>query len=291
MNAVDWFLEQAGRYPLLTAEQEITLGRKVQDWMAIRDLERHTPAQKRTAAAGIRAYRRFYHCNLRLVVSISKKYINRAQSMAFEDLIQEGCLGLGRAIELFDPSKGYKFSTYATWWIRQGCTRGIANFDRTIRIPSHSLDALNKMRWWVPTFQHEHGRLPTIAECAEICKVSEFTIQNSLRLKHDATSLNKVSNDGDGSEIIDLIRSHHHSPTEHAEKEFDLQQFETAFGQLKEQEQDILVRHFGLNGGDPESLSTIGKTYGVTRERIRQIESKALLRMRNYMGRELVEVA
>ena len=277
-DGINWILEQAGRVPLLSKDEELICARNVQAWLPIRGIKDPTPAQKRIIRAGQRAYDRFYRGNLRLVIHIAKRYTKRATTLDFLDLIQEGALGLGRAIELFDHSRGYKFSTYSYWWIRQSITRAIAVQDRTIRLPVQAFDQLSKARNWVPEFEREHGRRPTTAEIAKHCGCSEQAMKNYLLHDNWIVSLDAhiKGERKNESTLLELIAGEASDPLESAEVDLALNRMAEQFEQLPEKQQQVLTMRFGLDGEEPKSLVAVGKHFGNTRENIRTTELRAL---------------
>jgi len=283
LDAINWIMEKAGRIPLLTKDEELVCGRNVQAWMAVRSVQDPTPAQRKVIRIGRRSYDRFYNGNLRLVIHIAKRYRQRAVHLDFSDLIQEGCIGLGRAIEMFDPTRGYKFSTYAYWWIRQSITRAIAVQDRTIRLPVQASDQLSKVRNWVPKFEYEHGRKPTTAECAEYAGCSEQAMKNYLLHNSWVVSLDAPVAElerGD-STLLNLIPDLQDDPLDASETEVLLDRLDRHFPALNDQQKQILGHRFGLTGDDPKTLHAIGKELNVSRERVRQVEKVALRALRH----------
>jgi len=276
------FLNSAGKFPLLSHEQELMLGRDVQAWIAIRDLDVMTPEQKRTARIGRRAYDKFFKSNLRLVVSVAKKYARMCQFLTVDDLIQEGCLGLSRAIEKFDPARGYKFSTYAYWWIRQGITRAQTQQDSHIRLPGPCVDALRKVRQMIPGFVAEHKRFPTVEEMAEHANITRDSMRAYLPHILGIQSLNvKVSNAEDnGSQLIDLIASSVESPLDKAATSDAWEVVQTMLPKLTPKQRFALSCHWGLEGSPQMNLREIGDELGVSRESARGHEMKAMRRIR-----------
>ena len=279
-DAISWFLNQAGRHPLLTASQELTLGRTVQDWMAIRDIKDPTPAQKAIARQGQRAKRKMFNANLRLVVSLAKRYLPATRSLDLSDLIQEGCLGLDRAIEKFDPSRGYKFSTYSYWWIRQSITRGISQSDRTIRLPVNAIECLGKLRLWLPLFIAEHGRSPTYDECAAYCGVQPTVMRHYMEHTNGVSSLDGAIRGAEDMCILDTVAAD--SPDAYEELEI-LEGISKVGGwltHLNEYQQNVITLRHGLNGLPPMSQSEVSKKLGVSRQAIQQAERASIMRLR-----------
>jgi len=285
-DGVGWILDQAGKEPLLSKDEELIHARNVQRWMAIRDVENPTPAQKQVFRAGRRSYDRFFRGNLRLVVHIAKRYTGRTQTLDLNDLIQEGMSGLARAIELYDSARGYKFSTYAYWWIRQSITRAITTQDRLIRIPINAHEVLNKMRFFVPKFEEANNRKPTAAECAEHLGVAEATIRRYLHHNNWVFSLDaKISDKDDNSTYLDMVADEKGASDEEREDDLLLDRMRAHFEQLPDAYKHALIRRYGLDGNDPQTYQTIGSEVGVSRERIRQREGKALLALRMQLNK------
>lgn len=288
-SGMDWFLNQAGRYPLLTHEEELLLGRQVQKWMPIRDIENPTPAQRRTARAGRRAYDRFFTGNLRLVVAIAKRFMGRRQHLEFTDLVQDGCMGLSRAIEMYDPARGYKFSTYSYWWIRQAINRGISTTDRTIRLPAHVYDLMPKLKRWLEEFQREHKRSPTLRECCDEFDVKEAqTMRRYLEHIGRVASLNATANcvDGDASELIDLVGTDLETAEAEAERDIEVERMMNCLELIDNPEaREVLATVYGLNESrEGMSRSRAGQSLGVTRARVEKVERETLEQLRRLMG-------
>lgn len=281
------YLKMIGRYPLLTQVQEIELSRQAQRYIELRDTEGKpsTAQEKREMRVGKRAFDKMITSNLRLVVNIAKRFASRAgRTLDMMDLISEGTIGLHRAIELFDASRGYKFSTYSYWWIRQAICRAIDTSDRIIRVPMHSLEKLHKLMKLRETFQISNGREPTLAEAAEILQVKERDLSLVIERAARHDSLDKLmKNEKDGTALVEMIAS---DPIDaqlmdHREKVDSINQ---ALLHINEDEAEILERYYGLNGAPEESLRMIGKHKGVSRERIRQKRDRATNKLARHIA-------
>ena len=260
-DPVRMYLKEIGKVPLLSAEEEIELAKR----MELGDQE----AKKRLAEA-----------NLRLVVSIAKRYVGRG--MLFLDLIQEGNLGLIKAVEKFDYRKGYKFSTYATWWIRQAITRAIADQARTIRIPVHMVETINKLIRVSRQLLQELGREPTPEEIAKEMDMPVERVREILKISQEPVSLETPIGEEEDSHLGDFIQDDNVPvPADAAEFTLLKEQLEEVLGTLTEREQKVLTLRFGLEDGRARTLEEVGKEFNVTRERIRQIEAKALRKLRH----------
>ena len=260
-DPVRMYLKEIGKVPLLTAEEEIELAKKME--------QGDEDAKKRLAEA-----------NLRLVVSIAKRYVGRG--MLFLDLIQEGNLGLIKAVEKFDYRKGYKFSTYATWWIRQAITRAIADQARTIRIPVHMVETINKLIRVSRQLLQELGREPTPEEIAEEMDMSVERVREILKISQEPVSLETPIGEEEDSHLGDFIQDDNVPvPADAAAFTLLKEQLVEVLGTLTEREQKVLRLRFGLDDGRARTLEEVGKEFNVTRERIRQIEAKALRKLRH----------
>ena len=264
-DSVRMYLREIGKIPLLTQEEELEL--------ANRALEGDKKAKDKLAEA-----------NMRLVVSIAKRYGGRG--LDFLDLIQEGNTGLLRAVEKFDPGKGFKFSTYATWWIRQAITRAIADQARTIRIPVHMVETINKVLRTTRRLTQELNREPTNEEIAEAMGMEVDKIEYVMRTKQDIASLDaSVGRDGDDEESVlgDFVEdAERDSPEDATANQILKEQIAEILTTLSEREQKIIRLRFGIGGGRPHTLEEVGNEFSVTRERIRQIEAKALSKLRKH---------
>lgn len=266
-DSVKLYLREIGKIPLLSAEEEFELAQKV--------LHGNEKEQKR-------ARDKMAESNMRLVVSIAKRYSGRGLDLL--DLIQEGNTGLLRAVEKFDPDKGFKFSTYATWWIRQAITRAIADQARTIRIPVHMVETINKVLRTQRRLTQELNREPSTAEIAEAMGVEPEKIEYVMKIKQDIASLDaSVGRDGDDddSSLGDFIEDEERvSPEESAATQLLKEQIASILSTLTDREQKIIKMRFGIGGGKSHTLEEVGAEFSVTRERIRQIEAKALAKLR-----------
>nr|WP_142160548.1 RNA polymerase sigma factor [Cellulomonas sp. SLBN-39] len=282
------YLRIIGRVALLNAEQEVDIARRIEAgefaaYLIAHDQE-HPGTTRREldliAADGRRAKAHLIEANLRLVVSIAKKYTGRG--MLFMDLIQEGNAGLIRAVEKFDYTKGFKFSTYATWWIRQAVTRGMADQARTIRIPVHMVEVINKVARLQRQIFQESGREATPEELAKELDLTPERVVEVQRYGRDPISLHTPLGDDGSSEFGDLLEdSEAVAPSEAASFTLLQEQLQQVLGSLSEREAGVVSMRFGLDDGQPRTLDEIGKVYGVTRERIRQIEAKTMSKLRH----------
>lgn len=260
-DPVRMYLKEIGRVDLLSAEEEILLAKRIEQG----DEE---------------AKRRLAEANLRLVVSIAKRYVGRG--MLFLDLIQEGNMGLIKAVEKFDYDKGFKFSTYATWWIRQAITRAIADQARTIRIPVHMVETINKLIRVQRQLLQDLGREPSPEEIAEEMDLTPEKVREILKIAQEPVSLETPIGEEDDSHLGDFIEDQDAtSPSEHAAYELLKEQLEDVLDTLTDREENVLRLRFGLDDGRTRTLEEVGKVFGVTRERIRQIEAKALRKLRH----------
>ena len=260
-DPVRMYLKEIGNVPLLTTEQEVELAKRVE-------------------AGDEEAKKQLTEANLRLVVSIAKKYVGRG--MPFLDLIQEGNMGLMKAVDKFDYTKGYKFSTYATWWIRQAITRGIADTGRTIRVPVHMVEPINKTLRMTRTLLQELGREPTPEEVAERLNVSVSRVREVLKISRDPVSLDTPIGEEDDSHLGDFIEDDSAlSPADSAAFSMLRAELATALESLTDRERQVVKLRFGLEDGRARTLEEVGKEFNVTRERIRQIEAKALRKLRH----------
>ncbi|MDQ0286700.1 RNA polymerase primary sigma factor [Desulfofundulus luciae] len=260
-DPVRMYLKEIGRIPLLTPEEEIELA-------------------KRMEQGDEEAKRRLAEANLRLVVSIAKRYVGRG--MLFLDLIQEGNLGLIKAVEKFDYRKGYKFSTYATWWIRQAITRAIADQARTIRIPVHMVETINKLIRVSRQLLQELGREPTPEEIAKEMGISEEKVREIMKIAQEPVSLETPIGEEEDSHLGDFIEDQDaRAPAEEASYTLLREQLEEVLKTLTDREQKVLRLRFGLDDGRARTLEEVGQKFGVTRERIRQIEAKTLRKLRH----------
>jgi RNA polymerase primary sigma factor len=276
-DPVRMYLREIGRVPLLSAEEEVRLAQRMERGRGER---LKTSPSRRYIEDGEEAQRRLTEANLRLVVSVAKKYIGRGMSLL--DLIQEGNIGLIRAVEKFDYTKGYKFSTYATWWIRQAITRAIADQARTIRIPVHMVETINRLIRISRRLLQDLGREPTSEEIAAQMEISADKVREIIKVSQEPVSLETPIGEEEDSHLGDFIEDHSAlAPAEAASHQLLKEQVEDVLDSLTERERKVLQLRFGLDDGRSRTLEEVGKEFHVTRERIRQIEAKALRKLRH----------
>ncbi|CAA9368980.1 Cyanobacteria-specific RpoD-like sigma factor, type-2 @ Group 2 RNA polymerase sigma factor [uncultured Leptolyngbya sp.] len=298
-DLVRTYLQEIRRFPLLTHEQELIYGKQVQQMMRLYETKAalaqklgREPTLERWAQAthlslneldatlmqGHRAKRKMIEANLRLVVSVAKKYQKRGMELL--DLVQEGSLGLERGVEKFDPTKGYKFSTYAYWWCRQGITRAIAQQARMIRLPVHVNEKLNKIKKAQRQLAQKLGRTATVAEIADALDWSAHKVQECLQQARQPISLELRVGEARDTELGELIVDNRALPENYAEQSDQRAYLEAMMAELTSQQQQALTLRFGLNGEAEHTLTKAGECMGVSRERVRQLEASALKRLR-----------
>jgi RNA polymerase primary sigma factor len=303
-DSIRLYLQEIGRIRLLRADEEIELARKIADLLELEQTREKLAAQlqidnpedvkesdwavemampltdfRRRLHSGRRAKDKMVQSNLRLVVSIAKKYMNRG--LSFQDLIQEGSLGLIRAAEKFDHEKGYKFSTYATWWIRQAITRAIADQSRTIRLPVHLYETISRIKKTTKLLSQEMGRKPTEEEIATRMEMTIEKLRFIAKSAQLPISLETPIGKEEDSRLGDFIESDGETPDDQVAKNLLREDLESVLGTLSPRERDVLKLRYGLDDGRMKTLEEIGQIFNVTRERIRQIEAKALRKLRH----------
>jgi RNA polymerase nonessential primary-like sigma factor len=298
-DMVRTYLREIGRVPLLTRDQEIIFGKQVQHMMKLveakealeKKLHREISLQEwashvnqpeaevtQLVHQGKRAKQKMIEANLRLVVAIAKKYQKR--NMEFLDLIQEGTLGLERGVEKFDPTRGYKFSTYAYWWIRQAITRAIAQQGRTIRLPIHITEKLNKIKKVQRELAQKLGRSPSPAEIAKELELEPAQIREYLNMARQPVSLDVRVGDNQDTELQEMLEDDGPSPEYYMTQEFLRQDLNTLLAELTPQQREVLALRFGLEDGNEMSLAKVGERLSLSRERVRQLEHQALAHLR-----------
>ena len=288
-DLVRLYLSDIGQYTLLTKDDEVRLAKQIEAGKAAKEelalggksIAKGRKAElQRVERQGEKAERAFVQSNLRLVVSIAKKY--QASGLPLLDLIQEGNLGLMHAVEKFDWRKGFKFSTYATWWIRQAITRGIANTGRTIRLPVHAGDTLARLQKARSRLELKFGRQPTLRELADEVEMPEDKVTEALRFAAEPLSLSEPLREDGDAELGDVVEDRSaESPFEVAATALLPEEIQRLLAPLDEREREILKLRFGLDRGEPRTLEEVGEHFNLTRERIRQIEARAMSKLRH----------
>ena len=273
-STLSTYLESISRYPLLDKHQEIILGRRVQAWL-------NDPAPSPAVVrSGRRAQDKMIQCNLRLVVSVCKKYIRHNNKSELLDLIQEGTIGLTRGVQKFDPERGYALSTYVYWWIRQSVNRYRQYHERMIRLPGGGTDAIAKSRVFIYKFTAEHGRRPTLDECAQHCKITPRRMRDYLRQQDDCCSLDVRSNRGEGNALLDHQAADDEDMLDRIAFDLGAQFLGDQLAVLSDTERFVVEHHYGIGKDAPLSIAAVSRLKGFTRDRARQIHERALVKLR-----------
>ena len=278
------YLNQIGKIPLLTAAEEIELGHAIKKLMAIDTSKTLTKEEQRITKIGRRAKERMIRGNLRLVVNVAKKYKHLTNRLTMHDLVQEGNLGLIRAAELFDPERGYKFSTYSFWWIRQGIMRAIQTQDRIIKLPTGATETLRKVRSFSLEYHRQHGRNPTIEECADHAGVTPSAMKHYLASSIDAGSLDaQVNNSGEASTYIELIAADMDSVNEELEQDTKVEAVQQALEYMSDQSRQVLQLRYGFEDNSPKSFKEISRTLNMRHETAKRAVNVAEREMRTLL--------
>jgi RNA polymerase sigma factor (sigma-70 family) len=286
LDSLGAFMEQAGRYELLTTDEEIHLSRRIQRWRELKDKEGElTKEERRAIKSGLRARERLVKCNLRLVVHVSKKYTFKLRGFAMEhaDLIQEGMFGLQRAAELFDGTKGYKFSTYAYWWIRQSISRSLETYDRCVRIPTNCLQKLNKAKKIQNEYMQEHGKPASLEYIAKEISMDVDLLRLSIERSTYHTSLDSLLIDN-GTTLLDLMHTDE-DLYDNADQKFEYDKLSQALATLNDADYELIQRIYGLDDAPIETMREIAGKKSYCRERVRQRRNAAINRLANALRR------
>jgi RNA polymerase nonessential primary-like sigma factor len=286
-DGVGAYLQEIGRIPMLTKDEEILLGNQVQEWQALEPINTPTPEQRKIIRQGQKAKKRMISANLRLVVHIAKRHVKESMThMCLMDLVQEGTIGLNRGVEKFDPTRGYKLSTYAYWWIKQAITRSIANSERSIRLPINAVDVQRKIIKYLDSFKQDNGRYPSIEECAEASKVTMPTLRAYIQHSEKPLSLDQIVS-LEGSDrmmdrsLLEMIASEDPSPEDELEFQSCLDQLEALLSLIPDRDREILELRYGIKcGGEKMTYAEVGRKMSLSRERVRQVEQRSLRKMR-----------
>lgn len=298
MSAIQDYLNAIARHPLLTASEEITLGRSVQTMQALLEDNPEGPyslAERRILRRGKRAKDRMISANLRLVVNVAKRYTHAATHLDLLDLIQEGSIGLNRAVEKFDPERGYKFSTFGYWWIRQGITRALTQSERSIRLPIHAVECINKLRGWLPVFQQLNGREPSVQECLDFLDMRDApTLRMYLKHMRGVTSLDaRIAGNDENSTYLDMLAGNQETPWEYVEKEeagHYLDLLHAQVHRLPPKQQEVLQLRFEFDedGGNGDfflrSQNEVARRLGISRQAVSCYERRAFEVLRKQLA-------
>jgi len=273
-STLSTYLEAIARYPLLDKNQEIILARRVQAW-----LNDPNPSPS-VVRSGRRAQDKMINCNLRLVVSVCKKYVRHNDKSELLDLIQEGTIGLTRGVQKFDPERGYALSTYVYWWIRQSVNRYRQYHERMIRLPGGGTDAIAKSRVFIYKYVAEHGKRPSIEQCAEHCKISVRRMRDYLRQQDDCSSLDVRTNQGEGNALVEHQAANDEDMLDRIAFDLGAQFLTDQLSVLSDNERFVVEHYYGIGKDSPLSIAAVSRLKGVSRERARQIHERALVKLR-----------
>ena len=278
LESIDWLMNATRKHQLLTADEEIIYCRHIKAWLPIRDIENPTPQQRAIIRRGQKAYERFYHCNVKLVVHIASRYVGVGGALTIEDLVQEGLIGLGTAITGFDAERGYKFSTYAYWWVRQAINRAISKQSRVIRLPCDASAKMRKAREFTAEFYQKHGRNPPLATVAQACEITEETLRNYLPHTAHTTSLDakmRCDINGEAGTYLDMLADQLVQDEAYLEGDV-LDILPKLLRNLADRDREVIQLYYGMTGQKPMSFREIAEGMGVTRERVRQMHIRAM---------------
>ena len=292
MDSAGQYLNEIARFPLLTAGQEIQLGRQIKKYVELKDLPKDQldDIQKRQLKAGVRAKEKLIKSNMKLVASVARKMLAKAnpKTLTFSDLLQEGAIGLSRAAELFDPERGYKFSTYSYWWIRQSISRAIYGTDRMIRVPDSMLNRFIKAQKILKDFYFEHGHSPSIEQITELTGLQPGDFQLMAQSYHHKSSDDPIFGNGQGVSIIEAFSSDNPRAGDCFETDIEvneqIEKIRVAMLRLDDESQQIIRDYFGLDNGEERNLSQLAKEQGTCRESVRLKKDKALIKLKRYIN-------
>ena len=297
-DTIKWMLNQIGRVPLLTPEEEIHLGHLVAEWNQLKESTpeaEYTAKQKRIARRGERAHRRMVSANIRLVVSVARKYVHVAEHLHLEDLIQEGCIGLGRAVDKFDPTRGYKFSTYAYWWIRQAITRGMTTYERAIRLPPGVFESLSKVRQYMIDYSTMHNRFPSVQQIADHIEVGPERVKLLLQHYCRTVSLDQpvkaLSSEKEKINISELIAEEDSNPEVALERQLAHQYIRDKMDDLSDVQKALLINKFFTDPEERKSQAQMADELEISRFTTSKQERVAMMQIRQAAAHDKYDMA